>query len=76
MKKTKIQYWVNYKAQEFAREESEGSQWNPNEWLEWYLYTDIHDILFSEFPIVLHEWLSKLTTQKKKFRGESTEWSP
>ena len=44
----------------------------PTEWLERYLYTDIHEIFFSEFPIVLHEWLSKLATQKKKkIRGEN-----
>ena len=30
-----------------------------------------------DFPIVLHEWLSKLVTQKKKFQGrEPREWNP
>ena len=54
-----VQYWVDFKALEFAREESKGSWWNPTEWLGQYIYLDIHDILFFEFPIVLHEWLSK-----------------
>ena len=67
--KPKIQDWVDYKALEFAQEESEGSQLSPMEWLERYLYTDIHEIFFSKFPIVLHEWFSKLATLKKKFQG-------
>ena len=46
------------------------------EWLERYLYIDIRDIFFSEFSIVLHEWLSKLTTEEKFFQArEPTEWS-
>ena len=40
------------------------------------LYSDIHYIFFVEFPTLLYEWLSKLTTQKNNFRGEPTEWTP
>ena len=33
--------------------------------------------LFSEFPIMLHEWLSKLVTQQRNFQGgEPKEWNP
>ena len=72
--KPKFQEWVDFKALDFAREESEGSWLNPTKWLEWYLYTDIHEILFAEFPSLLYEWLLKLATQKKYFQGrESTE---
>ena len=39
-------------------------------------YTNIHEIFFSKFPIVLHEWLSKLTTQQINFQGgEPMEWN-
>ena len=32
---------------------------------------------FFKFPIVLHEWLSKLETQQINFQGrEPTEWNP
>ena len=32
---------------------------------------------FFKFPIVLHEWLSKLETQQRNFQGgEPTEWNP
>ena len=68
--KPEIQDWVDFKALEFAREESEGSQLIPVEWLDRYLYTDIHDILFCEFPIFLHEWLLMLATQQRNFQEE------
>ena len=67
--KPKIHDWVDFKALEFAWEESEGSRLNPTELLEQYLYIEIHEIFFSEFPIVLYEWLLKFMTHKKIFQG-------
>ena len=75
--KPEIQYWVDFKALEFAQEESKGSWLNPTKWLSRYLYTDIHEIFFSEFSIVLQEWLQKLATQEINFQGrEPIEWNP
>ena len=75
--KPNIPYWVEYKELEFSQKESEGCRWNPTEWLVRLLYTNIHNILFFEFPIVLHEWLSKLESQQEKFQGgEPREWNP
>ena len=45
-------------------------------WLDRYIYSDIHEIFFAEFPIVLHEWLSILATRQTNFqRREAVEWS-
>ena len=45
-------------------------------WLDRYLHINIHEIFFAEFPIVLHEWLSRLATQQTNFqRREAVEWS-
>ena len=70
----KIQDWVDFKALEFAQEESKGSRLNPIEWLGRYLYTNIHDVFFSEFLIVLHEWLSRLETQQRNFQGGAPDF--
>ena len=60
----------------FAQELSGRSRLSPENWLDQYLYTDIHEIFFAEFPIVLHEWLSRLATQQTNFqRREAVEWS-
>ena len=46
------------------------------DWLDRYIYSDIHEIFFAEFPIVLHEWLSILATRKTNFqKSEAVEWS-
>ena len=75
--KPKIQDWVDSKEIEFARKESEGSWLNSTEWLERYLYTDIHEIFFCEFPVSLYEWLLRLATQRRNFQGgEPIDWSP
>ena len=75
--KPEIQDWVDFKALEFVREESKGYRWNPAEWLGRYLYTDIHDILFSELPIMLHEWFYRFATHQRKFQGGAlTKWNP
>ena len=60
----------------FAQEESMRSQLSEENWLDWYIYSDIPNIFFAEFPIVLHEWLSILATLKTNFqRREVVEWN-
>ena len=45
-------------------------------WLDRYIYSNIHEILFAEFTIVPHEWVTRLVTRQTNFqRGEVVEWS-
>ena len=54
----------------FAQEES------AENWVYQYIYTDIHKIFFAYFPIVLHEWFSRLETRQTNFqRREVVEWT-
>ena len=69
--KHEIQDWVDFKALKFVQEEGKESRLNPTEWLGRYLYVDIDEIFFSKFPIVLREWLLKLSTQQRNFREEN-----
>jgi len=41
---------------------------NVKKWKDDYLYTDMHEIFFVEFPCLLHEWL------KTKTASKSTVW--
>ena len=46
-------------------------------WLERHLYSDLHEYFFSEFSIILYEWLAILTYRKTNFQGgEPTGWTP
>ena len=41
-----------------------------------YIYSDIYEIFFDEFPILLHEWLVGLAAKQTNFqRREIAEWS-
>ena len=74
--KYEIEDYLRSKTLAFAQEESTGSQLSAEKWVYQYIYTDIHKIFFAEFPIVLHEWLSRLATRQTNFqRREEFEWS-
>ena len=61
---------------EFAQDESTRSWLSAENWLDRYIYTYIHEIIFAEFPIVLQECFSILVTRQTKFqRREVVEWS-
>ena len=41
-----------------------------------YIYFDIHEVFFTEFPIVLHEWLLILDRRQTNLqRREAVDWS-
>ena len=35
-------------------------QLSKEEWLDYYLYTKIHEFFFMSFPTTLYEWITKL----------------
>jgi hypothetical protein len=63
-----IQEWLTAKEHEFSPREIQLLMVNINQWKDRYLYTDMHDILFTEFPCLLVEWL------KRKTATNSTVW--
>ena len=68
--------WLDSKPLLFAQEESIGTWLSVKRWLDEYIYFDIHEILFVEFPILLHEWLVGLLAKQTNFqRREIDEWS-
>ena len=66
--KNEIEDWLESKTLAFAQEKRVGSQLSVEDWVDEYIYTDIHEIFFAEFPIVLHEWLSRLARGQKNFQ--------
>ena len=51
----------------FTQEESAGSWLSKENWVDEYIYYDIHEIFFVEFPVILHKWLSILARRQKNF---------
>ena len=58
--KNEIEDWMESNMLAFVQEESIGSLLSAENGVDEYIYSDIHEIFFVEFPIVLHEWLSRL----------------
>ena len=74
--KEEIEDWLESKTLAFAQEERIRSWLSIEDWLDWYTYSDNHEIFFAEFPIVLYEWLSILVTRQTNFqKREVVEWS-
>ena len=65
--KKEIEDWLESKTLAFAQEETQGLWLSIENWLDRYIYSDINEIFFVEFPIVLHEWLSRLATRQTNF---------
>ena len=77
MLKPEIEAWVDTIEREFAQEENRYLWLTWEEWLEKYVYSDIHEVFFGEFPTLLNEWLLRLTLQKSYFEGgEPKGWKP
>ena len=74
--KEDIEEWLDAKTLVFAREESVGTQFNIEIWLDDYRYSNIHQILFAEFHVLLHEWLVGLASRWTNYQTRKiTEWS-
>ena len=74
--KNEIEDQLESKTLIFAQEESTRSKLSAKKWVEKYIYSNIHEIFFAKFPIILHEWMSILERRQKNFqRREAVEWS-
>ncbi len=55
-----IEDWLDRKIHEFAMQENTNPWLSNEEWLECYLYMEIHEIFFASLPTKLYEWITKL----------------
>jgi len=69
--------WIDWKLHEFATQENQNLRWSKERWLQRYLYTKEHRVLFSLFPYKLHEWLSNLADNKPTWKhNDPILWNP
>jgi hypothetical protein len=72
-----IENWVEVKEKEFAEKENKNPRLSIEEWLERYIFTDLHEIFFATSPSELHAWLSRLAENKTSTRSDRPlEWTP
>ena len=71
-----IKGWFDLKLWEFAEDENQNPKLSIGHWLDRYIHDGPHEWFFCEFPILLHEWLTKFTKKKTNFQGELTYCTP
>jgi hypothetical protein len=47
------------------------------QWLQKYVFTDLHEIFFGEFLVILTEWLERLVEKTGRFNATTPRnWTP
>lgn len=59
--KKEIEKWLDQEIHEFVPQENRNLHLSKEDWLNRYMYIEVHEIFFCTFPIELYEWLAKLT---------------
>ena len=73
--KEEINTWVKLREITFAAEENQDPNISTEEWLQRYLFNDLHEIFFCEFPIIFYEWIAIIAQKKKCFKATPTIWN-
>ena len=59
-----IYIWLKEKQLGLAAKENRGCRKTHEEWVHDFIFTDMHEQFFAEFPIILSEWMLKLKDTK------------
>lgn len=66
--KKEIEDWLDKNIHKFATQKNINLQVSKEQWLERYLYMEIHKIFFASFPSELYEWIAKLPDSQGRCR--------
>jgi hypothetical protein len=66
--KTEIQKWIEDQEKDFAEAHNKYPNLSTEDWLERYIFTDIHEIFFGGIHQELYEWLARLADTQFEIR--------
>jgi signal recognition particle subunit SEC65 len=58
--KEEIKSWLKTKELEFVQKDNKNPRVTPHKYLEKYVFTDLHEVFFCDFPHLLQEWILRL----------------
>ena len=58
--KAEIERWLKTKDLEFAQKDNKNLKLTPHKYLDKYVFNDLHEVFFCDFPHVLQEWILRL----------------
>jgi hypothetical protein len=74
--KVEIESWLKTKELEFAQKDNRNPKLTPHKYLDKYVFTDLHEVFFCDFPHVLQEWIKILKDNHPTNRIRQLEWNP
>ena len=73
--KSEIKSWLKTKELEFAQKDNINPRATPRKYLEKYVFIDLHEVLFYEFPHLLQECILNLKENHAKTWILQLEWN-
>jgi hypothetical protein len=74
--KEKIEGWLRTKELEFAQKDNRNPRITPRKYLDKYVFTDLHEVLFCDFSHLLQEWMLKLKDNNATNWIRKIDWTP
>jgi hypothetical protein len=74
--KAEIETWLRTKEMEFVQKDNRNPRVTPRKYLEKYVFTDLHEVFFYDFPHLLHEWILRLKDNHATNWIRQLEWTP
>ena len=75
--KEEIEEWLDKKLHEFVTQENKTLQISMKRWLDRYIYTEIHEILFASFLSELYNWIARLSDSGGRYNlDQLIVWTP
>ena len=75
--KEEIENWVESTEKEFVEQENRNPRIYAKDWLQRYVFSNLHEIIFATFPTKFHAWLSRLAKNKtSNCSDRAAEWTP
>ena len=72
-----ITEWMKQKKQEFSHMENKNPRLKNKQWLQRYVYIDLHEIFFNDFPNLLAEWSERFVENNGRHRPNAlNNWTP
>ena len=73
--KAKIKSWLKTKELEFPEKDNRNPRVTLCKYLEKYVFTDLHEVFFCDFPHILQDWILRLKDNHATNRIRQLEWT-
>jgi signal recognition particle subunit SEC65 len=58
--KEEIKRWLRTKELEFSQKDNRNPRITPRKYLDKYVFTDLNEVVFCDYPHLLQEWILRL----------------